>query len=534
MSTPQIVAAFDNVAEHISKARFSRGSIMQQASARSPTVGLRKTLADTQAAAVKQLEKDILYLDDLLAVQRIHELKETAKDLLASQRELQKLIDDFKKTKDPALQAELQKRIGELRDKMNELLAKMAEIKQGLPGEYRNMEAATMLQMDDQPARIDKALREGKLDEAAAELEQLANSVENMMNSVNEAEKEYGGERYDELRKSLSEFAQEFREIEKEQKDLADKSDDLLKDYRKEAAKRAGSSVQDLIKKAREKTSEALREMDKIEAEGPQMYGNLRSTVDSARQRLMDMDSLLEQHDYSEARAAGQSAEDREREMEGMLSDRVPYGGREQRDRQENAAKAADRAVATHPRGQSAARQVVPGARTGPAARSDAADPAQSEARRASSSSRRAPLARRWTRFPRMCRCWGVSHAVSWRTPVAKWIRLSGRCKADTYQEQHHPSAEPPTSWVSFVSSSKKCRKEAMDLCRCHWLVDGAEMGVTAVSPTAQQNRDVQIPQSDKNRAAPRFRQEMLEAAKQKAPQNYEDAVRKYYEELIK
>jgi hypothetical protein len=46
--------------------------------------------------------------------------------------------------------------------------------------------------------------------------------------------------------------------------------------------------------------------------------------------------------------------------------------------------------------------------------------------------------------------------------------------------------------------------------------------------------RDVQIPQTDKNRAAPRFRQDLLEAAKQKAPQNYEDAVRKYYEELIK
>jgi hypothetical protein len=50
----------------------------------------------------------------------------------------------------------------------------------------------------------------------------------------------------------------------------------------------------------------------------------------------------------------------------------------------------------------------------------------------------------------------------------------------------------------------------------------------------ATQNRDVQIPQSDKNRAAPRFRQELMEAAKQKAPQNYEDAVRRYYEELIK
>jgi hypothetical protein len=63
----------------------------------------------------------------------------------------------------------------------------------------------------------------------------------------------------------------------------------------------------------------------------------------------------------------------------------------------------------------------------------------------------------------------------------------------------------------------------------------GGSQGGGREGPGGQaSNRDVQIPQTDKNRAAPRFRQELLEAAKQKAPQNYEDAVRKYYEELIK
>jgi hypothetical protein len=46
--------------------------------------------------------------------------------------------------------------------------------------------------------------------------------------------------------------------------------------------------------------------------------------------------------------------------------------------------------------------------------------------------------------------------------------------------------------------------------------------------------RDVEIPQMRSNKDAPRFRQELLDAAKQKAPQRYEEAVRRYYEELIK
>ena len=45
---------------------------------------------------------------------------------------------------------------------------------------------------------------------------------------------------------------------------------------------------------------------------------------------------------------------------------------------------------------------------------------------------------------------------------------------------------------------------------------------------------EVEIPQADKNRAEPRFRKELLDTAKQKPPDRYEDAVRKYYEELIR
>ena len=44
----------------------------------------------------------------------------------------------------------------------------------------------------------------------------------------------------------------------------------------------------------------------------------------------------------------------------------------------------------------------------------------------------------------------------------------------------------------------------------------------------------VEIPRADQNRAAPRFRQELLDAAKQRAPERFEDSVRRYYEELIR
>ncbi len=45
---------------------------------------------------------------------------------------------------------------------------------------------------------------------------------------------------------------------------------------------------------------------------------------------------------------------------------------------------------------------------------------------------------------------------------------------------------------------------------------------------------EVHIPAADKNRAGALFREELLRAAKQKPPEHYEDAARRYYEELIR
>jgi DNA repair exonuclease SbcCD ATPase subunit len=49
----------------------------------------------------------------------------------------------------------------------------------------------------------------------------------------------------------------------------------------------------------------------------------------------------------------------------------------------------------------------------------------------------------------------------------------------------------------------------------------------------SRSREEVEIPHQNKQKA-PGFRLELLEAAKQKAPEQFEDAVRRYYEELIR
>jgi hypothetical protein len=533
LSTKEIARAFANIRMHIVTAEAERRQALaflgkNPAQAPAPS---RKNVADKQAKAVKQLEKDILYLDDLLAVQQIDELKETARDLLSAQRDLQKLLDEYKKSKDPAIKAELQKRIGELKDKMMQLLAKMSQIKQGLPGEYRNMEAAAMLQMDDSLSRLDKLLREGDLDAAAKELEQLANAIENMVNEVNEAEKEFGGERYDGLRKELEQFAQEFRDIEKEQKELADRAEQMLKDYRKEAAKRSGMSADDLVKKAREKTQEALREMDKI-AGGPPLYGDLRSRLQLARQRLMDMDSLLQERDYAEARSAGASAEDNEREMEAMLGDRVPYGGREMRAQQEVAAKSAKTALDRTREVNAMLDKLFPDPNQ--VLSPDEMSQLQRNQRRQAQLEQQArELGKKMDQLSEDVPLFGGDSRAQLDNARGEMDKAVGQLQGGRLPGAAAAERRAADQLGKMREALERASQGGQG--QLPLPLAGSGQGGGRDGPGGQASkRDVQIPQTDKNRAAPRFRQELLEAAKQKAPQNYEDAVRKYYEELIK
>lgn len=541
LSTPQVIAAFDNVREHIETANRERVRYLGLLTkpSRDPAltgIALRRAFADTQSSAVKQLETDILYLDDLLAIQNIEELKEAAKDLHTAQHDMQKLISDYARTKDPALRAELQKRIAEMRDRMQQLVAKMGQIKQRLPAEYRNMESSKMLETEDQMDRLSRLIDEGKLDEAAKELEQLANSVDQLMENVDQAEKEYGGERYDELRKELGEFAKDFRAIEEQQKELADKSEQMLKEYRKNAAARAGKSLDDLVKKAREKTAEALREIDTIERGGLPRYGQLQKSIADAHQRLADMDSLLEQKDFAEARQSGQHAEDSEREMEGMLNDRIPYGGRETRAQQEQAAKSADRALERTREVNAMLDKLFPDPRE-VLSQEQMQQLARNQKRQAELEQQAKQLAQKMDELSGEMPLFGgeqLGQLQSARGEMGKAVGQMQGGKLPGAAASERRAADALGQLREQLEKASQGNGGGGIPLPLGGSKSGGGSGSDPGGNGRNSQQDVKIPLADKNRASPRYRQELLEAAKQKAPQNYEDAVRKYYEELIK
>lgn len=532
LTKPEYVAAFANILEHVTESHSARLQRLTGAKAARAGAGPYRQLASQQTADIKQIERDVIYLDDLLAIQRIDELKETAKDLLAAQRGLREMLEAFAQTQDPALRAELQRRIAELRQQMIELLAKMAAIKERLPGEYRNLESASMLQVGDQLNRLEKLLREGDLEAAARELEQLANMIENMMDSINSAEEEYGGERYAEIRKELGEFAQEFRELEDQQQAIAKRTEQMLAEYRKKSVQQAGRSLDDFVQKARKKTGEALAALDEVaEIDNLLWTPTEQKESDNARQRLLDLDALLEHRDFAEAREMARDALRHENTLERILDSRINRFGR----------------AAPEPRQAARATREARERTSEVGEMLDKLFPEPSEVMSPKELAQMQRMAQKQQELEQKAGELGKK-----MDDLAQKLPLFGGQPRDDLegarQEMGQASRKLDTHALPKASAHEQRAVEQLGRLRealeqasqqsggqgLPLPLGGGGSGRRSGGGHTPDRRDVEIPKTDPNRGEARFRETLREASKQKPPKQYEEAVQRYYRELIR
>jgi DNA repair exonuclease SbcCD ATPase subunit len=132
----------------------------------------------------------------------------------------------------------------------------------------------------------------------------LDNQIKNLENSMNDAEKEYGGERYNELKKDLQDFAQNLDAVEAAQQDVMEKTRESEQAYRQATQQKLGQNLDDLVKQSVKDLEDAERAMQKI-AERDQ---RMASALDRAQNRANDTKNALEQRDFLEAREMARNA----------------------------------------------------------------------------------------------------------------------------------------------------------------------------------------------------------------------------------
>ncbi len=293
----QLAAALENISAQLRYAEqrvtAARGPIAQAIRVRTrPEPTILRTAAAFDAQLDAELEKGILYLEQLLDKQRAEDLVRLAKDLQKKRRDLADLFEKYKSAPSEAAKKELLSRISRMKDRVKELLARMSEAARGFNDEHMNAEALSELAKGQDLAGglddVEQLLAKGDVEGAMRALDQMASQMDKMLAGM---EKTAGmpDEKARALMKDMLAFKESLAQVKAEQERTAKDTEAVQKKYKDalaERMKKAEQKVKDLAKLA----GEARRD---VEAAQPGVTYRAEPEYDQSREALGDLERAL-------------------------------------------------------------------------------------------------------------------------------------------------------------------------------------------------------------------------------------------------
>jgi len=459
---------------------------------------------------VAELENDVLLLDDLIGRQRLEDLAALGRELTDAHQRLRDLLERYQKTKDPALRRQLEREARELRARLAELAQKIAAVKarNDVPEEWRNM--PDLKNVADQARKLDEMLEKGNDADLERALAELGNDLAGLRKMLDQNSDGFGAERFPQENRVVADLMKKIGDIEGDERELQKETQGAADRQQAEMERRMRGQIDEFIKKENEKVERLKQRLAGI----PGGQGSLSEEIERARDSTRQIRRLLGERDLSEAKTEAERAEGSlERAAEHL--DEIAEARRARKPSPEpEHDKRADAVGEARALAQEIADDL---AKLQPRA-ADSMTPQDREAARAQAERQSAigkrtddvagEAARKLGGMP------GMEKAESELKGAAGRMRQAGESlrKDDS-------------------KGAAAAERDAADrLAKLRDSMQDRQMG-----GSRNQHRDpVRIPGADESNAPRAWRQELLDAMKERAPERFRDEVRRYYEELVR
>ncbi len=458
------------------------------------------------ARQVAELENVVLALDDLIGRQRLEDLSSMGEDLVAAHARLRELLQRYQASGDEQLRRQIERDVRELKTRIAELAHRIAEVKtrNEVSPEWTNMPDPRKAL--DQAARLDSLLARGDAKSLADALAELGDSLASLRDSLTGNATSFADARFAQETKATADLTRKISDLEGDQRGLAEDSRALAKEVDAELTRRLEAQQINQLARAKQKLEQIQRtlgsgiphEMAAGEGAAASVRGNLRQVrrllgakewMEASHEASRMADGLA----YLEKLANRPSAEARPpsrdllsfagnigeatglaRELAADLARLVPPGAE---------LMSLEQRMRTHSLGQ---RQ------------SGIEDKTRSLSRELGGKEDVVP---------------GAALAKAELEQIANEMRQTGD---DLGQGDAHEGAG-------------RAGEIAEQLAR---LRQG--MGQSGATGGQASREPVRIPNAEDSRAPREWRQELMEAMRERAPEKFRDEVRHYYEELVK
>jgi hypothetical protein len=456
---------------------------------------------------IAELEGAVLTLDDLVGRQRLDDLASIGKDLVAAYKRLQELLERYKATGDEQLRRQIEREVRELRARIAELAHKIAEVKarNEVSPEYMNMPDTRKAL--EQAARLDSLLAKGDARSLSDALSELGDSLDSLRDLLDKNAGDFGNARFPQESRALAELSRKLGDLEGDQRQVADDGRDLAKEVDGELSRRVEAGQADFLAKAKQKLDQIQR---KLASNLPRELGGSAETVTGAvRENVRQLRRLLLAKEWSESQREAERVADGLGHLQHLIGRQVAQGRPPSQslidwDGQVDEAAGLARELSAE------LAHMVP--------RGGDVMSAEQRAHGRDLSQRQGSVEEK-TR--------GLSHELGGKSEsvpgaegaAAELEEIAGQMRQAGEDLQQGAAHEGAGRADEVAQRLAKLRQS---------------MGRKPSQGSRESREPVRIPEADATKAPREWRQELMEAMREKAPEKFREEVRRYYEELVR
>jgi hypothetical protein len=516
-----------------------RGALERQgaalASGAEPAV---RAVARANDAVVEQVEQLIILLEAMVARLGLEELMALTDELKASKDRIRGLMETFKATRDPTLKAQIMRDLARLKARIGEIRERLAKLRQDVPEEFlnadglRNDEVGKGLeQTEDQLDRMQKMLEEGRVDEAIAEMEALSKTLDEMSSQLDEDMASLHKESDPAMQRALSELMDQTRDLIQRQEALAQQTEAQAGEDEDCVQRLLTEDLARPIAAVRERVARYKQAIDAVPASMSNPPDELALRCAEEMGCANDILTALERPDFGEAVERVERC-DKPFRFADFWSAYAPYVGQPGFMRAVYGVRALNAELSRELSGLRAEFETLRRQKCAtpppPPPQQQAGTPGQPTPSPGQLGERQRRLAEETQRLAERMASQGEQMPGLGEAPIEqarKAAQQMGGAAGELDGQRPGQASHQQRQAISDLQGLMEGLKQAASPKR-------ADRGNREGGRGARKDK-VEIPGAEDHEAPAEFRKDLLEAMKDKAPETYEQQVKRYYESLV-
>lgn len=482
------------------------------------TTAAAHTARQLNEGVIDQLEQMTILIEAMVARLALEDMAAMADEIQAARQRVRDLIEQYKKNPDDdALKARIMRDIHRLRDRMAQMKARMAALQKKLPEEFLNLEGLEsgeiskgLDQSQESLDSLEKLLEEGKIDEALSALEQMEQALDELSGSLNKDMQELHEQSNPALQKALSELMDQTRDLMREQQAVSEQTEAQAREEQAQQQAFLEDQMKARLDALTEKSEELKQNLSQVDPQ--RLSGFLEASFDGASDRAKDLSQALKRQALAEAlEMANHTNEHLDDLARSSAFAPAPASQQPAIKRSQRLGREIERELA----------QIIEEAYRQSNQNRDHAQMQQLAQRQQRLSEQAEQLRERLgaqaQQLPNL-----DEEATQRARSAARAMQQAGEQLSQARPGQARPSQQQAQSELEGLMQGLKQANQPQR----------ADRQSGQSRQTSQEK--VEIPNADDHHSPQAFRRDLLDAMKDKAPEQYREQVKRYYESLVR